>query len=128
LRHLDFTETFTAGMVLACVGLYGVTAYSIVRRTNEIGIRIALGASRASVLGSVLKTALAQVFLGLAIGVPLVLAGGSILASLLYGIKGTDPVILGAAVAILVGCAVIAALFPALRATKIDPVAALRCE
>src|SRR5205823_7458690 len=82
------TELFGAlALVLACVGLYGVTAYAVARRTNEIGIRMALGADRSNVLGLVLRSTLSQIGLGLAIGIPAALAGGRVLASQLYGVN-----------------------------------------
>ncbi|MHB8656293.1 MAG: ADOP family duplicated permease [Terriglobia bacterium] len=121
------TELFgLLALILACVGLYGVTSYSVGRRTNEIGIRMALGADRRNVLGLVLRGALAQVCLGLAIGIPVALAGGRLLATQLYGVKSHDPVILGLAAGILAACAVLAALIPARRAAKVDPMVALR--
>ncbi len=123
------TELFGAlALILACVGLYGVTAYGVARRTNEIGIRMALGADRRNVLGLVLRAALAQLGLGLAIGIPATLAGGNLLASQLYGVKSYDPVILGVAAVVLAGCAIVAAYFPARRATRVDPMVALRYE
>jgi macrolide transport system ATP-binding/permease protein len=115
-------------LVLACVGLYGVTSYSVARRTNEIGIRMALGAGRESVLGLVLRGALIQVVVGLALGTPLALAGGRLLSSELYGVKPYDVVIVGFAVATLTICAFVAGLVPARRATKVDPMVALRHE
>jgi predicted permease len=115
-------------LILACVGLYGVTAYGVARRTNEIGIRMALGAARRNVLGLVLRGALAQLGLGLAIGIPVALAGGRMLAGQLYGVKSYDPIILGLAAVILAACALLAASVPARRATKVDPMVALRCE
>jgi ABC-type antimicrobial peptide transport system permease subunit len=115
-------------LVLACVGLYGVTAYAVARRTNEIGIRMALGADRRNVLSLVLRSALVQVGLGLAIGIPVALAGGRLLAGQLYGIKNYDPLILGLAVMILIGCALLAASVPARRAASLDPLVALRYE
>ena len=123
------TELFgLLALVLACVGLYGVTAYAVERRTNEIGIRMALGAGRRNVLGLVLGSALTQLGLGLAIGIPAALAGGRLLAGQLYGVKSYDPMILGLAASILAGCAVLAASVPARRATKVDPMVALRQE
>jgi ABC-type antimicrobial peptide transport system permease subunit len=115
-------------LVLACVGLYGVTAYAVARRTNEIGIRMALGADRRNVLRSVLRSVLAQVGLGLVFGIPVALAGGRVLAGQLYGLRSYDPITIGYATAILVGFAVLAALIPARRATRVDPMVALRCE
>ncbi len=123
------TELFGAlALVLACVGLYGVTAYGVARRTNEIGIRMALGADGGNVLGLVLRGALAQLGVGLAIGIPAAIAGGHVLAHQLYGVKSYDPMILGAAALILAACAIVAASVPARRATRVDPMVALRYE
>jgi len=123
------TELFGAlALILACVGLYGVTAYGVARRTNEIGIRMALGADRRNVLGLVLRAAIFQLGLGLAIGIPAALAGGNLLASQLYGIKSYDPMIFGVAALVLAGCAIVAAYIPARRATRVDPLVALRYE
>jgi ABC-type antimicrobial peptide transport system permease subunit len=108
--------------------VYGVTAYSVARRTAEIGIRMALGANRGSVLGLVLRGALLQLRIGLAIGLPVALAGGRLLASQLYGVKSYDPRIVGLASAILAVCALFAGLVPARRAASIDPMQALRTE
>ncbi|MGH9397934.1 MAG: ABC transporter permease [Terriglobia bacterium] len=123
------TELFgLLALILACVGLYGVTSYSVARRTNEIGIRMALGADRANVLWLVLRGALIQLGIGLAIGIPVALAGGRLMASQLYGVKSHDPYILGVAAVVLAVCAALAALVPARRAASIDPMQALRIE
>jgi len=123
------TELFGAlGLVLACVGLYGVTAYMVARRTNEIGIRMALGADRRNILDLVLRGAFTQVTLGLALGIPVALAGGRLLSAELYGVESHDPVILGLAVITLAACAFVAGLVPARRATNVDPMTALRFE
>jgi predicted permease len=123
------TELFGGlALILACVGLYGVAAYSVARRTNEIGIRMALGADRGNVLALVLRAALAQVGFGLAIGVPVALAGSRVLASQLWGVKSNDPVILAIAALVLGVCALFAASLPARRATRVDPMVALRYE
>ena len=123
------TELFgTLALILACIGLYGVTAYGVARRTNEIGIRMALGADRGSVLGLVLRAALAQLGMGLAMGIPAALAGGRVLVSQLYGVKSYDPMIIGVAAAVLAACAVLAASIPARRATRVDPIVALHYE
>jgi ABC-type antimicrobial peptide transport system permease subunit len=123
------TELFAAlALTLACVGLYGVTAYSVARRTGEFGIRMALGANRVNVLALVLRGALLQLAVGLAVGIPVALGGSRLLASQLYGLKSYDPLILGAAVFILAACALVAGLVPAQRAAKVDPMVALRYE
>ncbi len=123
------TELFgLLALTLACVGLYGVTAYSVARRISEIGIRMALGATRGSVLALVLRGALVQVALGLAIGIPVALAGGRLLSAELYGVKSHDPLILGLAVVTLAACASVAGFVPARRATMVDPMVALRYE
>lgn len=123
------TELFGGlALILACVGLYGVTSYSVARRTNEIGIRMALGADRQRILGMVLRRALFQAVLGLAIGVPTALGGARLLAAELYGVKSYDPKILTLAALILASCALVAGFIPARRATKIDPMVALRYE
>jgi macrolide transport system ATP-binding/permease protein len=115
-------------LAVATVGLYGITAYSVVRRTSEIGVRIALGASRTDVVAMVLRSAVLQTGLGLAIGIPISLWGASVLASQLYGVKAYDPLMLAAATAILGACGMLAGLVPALRAAGIDPIKALRSE
>jgi ABC-type antimicrobial peptide transport system permease subunit len=115
-------------LLLACVGLYGVTAYAVTQRTNEIGIRMALGADRRNVLGLVLSSALMQLGIGLAFGIPVALAGGRMLADQLYGIKSYDPMIFGLAAIVLAACALLAASVPAHRAASVDPLVALRYE
>jgi len=123
------TELFgLLALVLACVGLYGVTSYSVARRTNEIGIRMALGASQRRVLGLVLRGAFVQVVGGLAVGIPLALAGARLLSSELYGVKPYNAVIVGLAVITLAACAFVAAFVPGRRATNVDPIVALRHE
>ena len=123
------TELFALlAVALACVGLYGVTAYSVARRTNEIGIRVALGASRANVLNMVLRGAFVQIVAGLLIGVPLAVAGARVMGSLLYDVSGDGPAMIATAAVILSTCALVAALVPARRATRVDPMVALRYE
>lgn len=123
------SELFGAlALILACIGLYGVTAYTAARRTNEIGIRMALGAGRKSVLGLVLGGAFVNVGIGLAIGIPVALAGGRLLGSELYGVTSLDPLIYVLSVAVLAICALAAALVPAHRASSLDPITALRNE
>jgi len=115
-------------LLLACLGLYGVTAYAVTRRTREIGIRMAIGASPGAVLTTVLRGALVQLGLGVLIGVPAALAAGRLLQAMLYGVSGQDPWLLTLAVAVLAVCAVSAGLIPARRAAALDPVRALRVE
>ena len=115
-------------LVLASIGIYGVTAYSVGTRTNEIGVRMALGADQRSVLGLILRSALALIFFGLLLGMPLTLAAGRFLGSQLYGINQYDPAALGVAIMVVGISALIAALIPAFRASSISPVAALRAE
>jgi macrolide transport system ATP-binding/permease protein len=115
-------------LILACVGLYGVTAFGVSRRTNEFGLRMALGADHNNVLGLVLRAALAQLGLGLLIGTSVALAAGRLIASQLYGVKGDDPLILSVAALVLAACAILAASVPALSATRVDPMVALRYE
>jgi ABC-type antimicrobial peptide transport system permease subunit len=115
-------------LLLACVGLYGVVAYSVARRSGEIGVRIALGAARRNVIGMVLRGACLQIGIGLAIGLPVTVAAGRALASQLYGIKSWDPLVLGSASAVLAACALIASFVPARRAASVDPMQALRSE
>jgi predicted permease len=123
------TELFgLLALVLACVGLYGLTSYSVARRTNEIGIRMTLGANRGNVVWLVLRTALLQLGVGLAVGIPVALAGGRLAASQLYNVKSYDPVILAVSAAVLTVCALLAGFIPARRAASVDPVQALRIE
>jgi predicted permease len=118
----------TLALVLACVGLYGVMSYFVVRRTGEIGIRMALGASKSGVISMVLRSALIQIVLGLSLGIPAALFAGHLMASQLYGVGAYDPLALFAATAILALCAAIAGFIPARRAASIEPMKALRTE
>jgi predicted permease len=115
-------------LTLASVGLYGITAWSVARRTGEIGVRTALGATRGQVFQLILKGALAQTGVGLALGIPVALASGRLLAGQVYGVETSDPIILTIASLALGICAAMAVMIPALRATSVDPVAALRAE
>jgi predicted permease len=115
-------------LVLAAVGLYGVLAYGVSQRTNEIGIRMALGAEPGRLLRSVLGTAMAWVGIGIAIGLSLALAVGRLLSSLLFGLDAIDPATLLLTTAVLFGVATLAAYAPARRASRLDPVRALRYE
>ena len=123
------TELFgILALLLACIGLYGVTAYSVARRTGEIGIRMALGANRSNVVGMVLRGVLAQLGVGLLAGLPVAFAGGRLLSSQLYGVKSYDPVIVASAAIVLAASALLAGLVPARRAASIEPMRALRTE
>ncbi len=115
-------------LVLASIGLYGITAYAVARRGSEIGIRTALGASRASVIAMILRGVLLQIACGLAIGIPAALALGKYVQHQLYGIDSSDPIALGGAALLLIACACLAGFVPARRATAIDPATALRLE
>ncbi len=115
-------------LVLASIGLYGVTAYTVERRTGEIGIRMALGADRVSVLRLVMRGAFGQVLLGLIIGVPAALLFGRLMAGQLYGITPYSPMVLCAAALVLALAAGLAAVLPAVRAARIEPMVALRTE
>jgi predicted permease len=115
-------------LVLAAIGLYGVTAYTVAQRTNEIGIRMALGADRAKVVGMVLQGAFRRVGLGLVLGVPLSIGAGYLLSAQLYQVQFWDPLALGAGALSLALCAFIAAVIPARRAASISPIRALRIE
>jgi predicted permease len=116
------------GLVLAAVGLYGVTAYGVEQRTSEIGVRMALGADRRNVIGMVLKGAFLQVGIGLAIGIPAAIGAGYLIASQLFGVAPRDPLLLLMATILLGAAALAAAILPALRAANLDPVVALRSE
>jgi predicted permease len=113
-------------LLLAAVGIYGVTSYTVERRTPEVGLRMALGADRRDVLREVLKRSLAQVLAGLALGVPLALGMGRLVAAHLYNVSSYNPLILGGAFGVLMVAAVLAAFAPATRAASIEPVEALR--
>ena len=115
-------------LLLAAVGLYGVTAYSVAQRTNEIGIRMALGARSGAVVADVLRGAFARVALGLGLGLPLAVLAGRLISSQLYGVSFWDPVALAAATGALAACGLIAALVPASAAASISPMTALRSE
>ena len=113
-------------LVLAAIGLYGVTAYTVAQRTNEIGIRMALGAARGNVVGMVLQGAFRRVLVGLAIGIPLAIGAGYLLSAQLYGVRFWDPLALGVSALALATCAFFAAVIPARRAASISPIRALR--
>lgn len=115
-------------LLLAAVGLYGVTAYTVAQKTNEIGIRMALGADRAKVIQLILTGAFSRVVLGLLLGLPMAIGAGKLLSAQLYGVAWWDPPALTVATAALVMCAFLAAIIPANRAASISPMNALRIE
>jgi ABC-type antimicrobial peptide transport system permease subunit len=115
-------------LILAGTGLYGVASYTVVRRTREMGLRMALGADRGGVILLVLRGAMLPIALGLLIGVPASLAAGWGMASQLFGVQPFDPWILGIAVLALVICALFAAFLPARRAASVEPMVALRSD
>jgi predicted permease len=115
-------------LLLAGIGIYGVMAYAVARRTAEIGVRIALGAAPAKIEWMILRDGLLLIAVGAAIGLPLSIAAGRIGASLLYGVKPNDPVAFVLTVTVLVSIGVLAALLPARRAAAVEPIVALRHE
>ncbi len=115
-------------LLLACIGLYGVMTYNVMRRTNEIGVRMALGAQAKGVLWLVLKESLTLLAVGVGIGVPVALAVTRLLQSQLFGVGSSDPLTLVAAIAIVATTTMIAGYFPARRAAHVDPMVALRYE
>jgi predicted permease len=115
-------------LLLAAIGLYGVTAYSVLRRTPEIGIRMALGAARGRVIGMVMRGALLQAAVGLAIGVPIAMLCVRFVKSQLFDIAHVDTVVMAGAIGVLAAAASVAAIIPARKAASIDPVKALRVE
>jgi predicted permease len=115
-------------LLLACVGLYGVLSYAVARRTNEIGIRVALGAQRRDVLWLVLREALTLVLIGIAIGLGASLAATQTASTLLFGLQPNDPLTLGLATLLLLTVAALSGYLPARRAARVDPLVALRHE
>jgi predicted permease len=115
-------------LLLSCIGIFGLTAYNVTRRTGEIGIRMALGARPGDVAWPVLRQALALTGIGIAVGLPLTLVATRIVRGLIFGITPHDPLTIVGAVAVLLGVAVLAAWIPARRAARIDPMEALRYE
>src|SRR5262245_29527254 len=115
-------------LVLAGIGIYGVVSYSDTQCTHDIGVRMALGASRFAVLGAVLKRAMSMAALGIALGTAIAFAATRVMKELLFGVSATDPVTFGTVALILGSVTLLASYIPARRATKVDPIVALRCE
>jgi ABC-type antimicrobial peptide transport system permease subunit len=115
-------------MLLACLGLYGILSYMVAQRAKEIGIRMALGAARRDVLWLVLRDALRLVLLGAALGIPAALASARLVTSQLFDVTAADPVAIGLATLVLLAVAAVAGYLPARRATRVDPLVALRVE
>ena len=113
---------------LSCIGIYGVMSYVVTRRTNEIGIRMALGAARSNMLWMVLREILTLISIGVVIGVPITLAGDRLVSHMLFGLRPTDPLTLVTATVLLVVIAAIAGYLPARRASLVNPMVALRYE
>ena len=115
-------------LLLASVGLYGLIAYSTMRRTGEIGIRMALGADRADVIAPILGEALRLTAIGVVIGLALEVAAGRAASSMLYGVSAADPLTIVGASLLMLTAAALAGFLPARRASKVDPMVALRYE
>jgi predicted permease len=135
--HTVDQERFVAGMTalfgslalgLACLGLFGVMSYTVSRRTTEFGVRMALGARPFNLLWFVFRESLTLVGLGLAVGLPTVLMASQALTRVLVGIRGSDPMTLAGATLLLAVVAGLAGIIPAWRASRVDPMVALRCE
>jgi ABC-type antimicrobial peptide transport system permease subunit len=116
------------GLLLAAIGIYGVTAYSVQRRVREMGIRIALGADRRSVLGLILRQSLTLTAVGVGIGLAASGVASQVVRSFLFGVSALDPLTFGGGAALFIAVAIAASLGPALRAARVDPMAALRAE
>jgi ABC-type antimicrobial peptide transport system permease subunit len=115
-------------LVLACVGLYGIMTHAVVRRTNEIGIRMALGAARRSIVWMVLRQTFVLVILGIAIGIPAALVAAKLVSTQLFGLRASDPLTLLASIIVLSLVALLAGYLPARKASRVDPLVALRYE
>jgi ABC-type antimicrobial peptide transport system permease subunit len=113
-------------LILASLGLYGVTSYSVSQRTREIGVRMALGADRSRIIRTVVGGPLLETLVGLLIGIPLALLVGRGITTQLYGVSSQDPLVIATAVSVLVVTALVAAAIPARRAASLDPAQTLR--
>jgi ABC-type antimicrobial peptide transport system permease subunit len=115
-------------LLLACIGLYGVMAHGVLRRTKEIGIRMALGAERRGIVWMVMRETLVLVVAGIAVGVPVALGAARLISSQLFGLGPADPLTLVASALVLIGVASLAGFLPARKASKVNPLTALRYE
>ena len=115
-------------LLVASIGLFGVMSYSVARRTNEIGIRMTLGARTRDVMGLVMRESLVLVAAGVVIGVAAAMAASRLVASLLFGLTPTDPLAMAGAIVVMLLVSALAGYLPARRASKVDPMVALRCE
>jgi hypothetical protein len=123
-----FTAMGVLALIVAAIGVYSVVAYAVSQRTNEMGIRIALGAKAADVVALVVANGLRTVAIGVVAGVLVTLALGRLVTSLLYGTSARDPLVLGGAAAVLMLIGIAASLVPALRASRVDPISALKTD
>jgi putative ABC transport system permease protein len=118
----------SVALLLALVGVYGVLAYSVGRRTAEIGLRVALGATPGKILGLIVGQGMRPIFIGIGVGLAGALALSRFVSSLLFGVKPVDPVTYGAVTLLVIAAALLSCYVPALRALRVDPVSALRQE
>ena len=116
----------TLAVLLACIGLFGLMSYNVARRTNEIGVRLALGAQRRAVIGMVMSESIWLVAIGVVLGLAAVLWAGRFLQTVVYGLSSSDPLTIGGAVALIAGVTALAAGAPARRASNVNPIEALR--
>jgi putative ABC transport system permease protein len=115
-------------LLLAAIGIYGVTSYGVAQRRAEIGLRMALGANRGQVLGMIIRGGMTTIAIGLCLGVVLSLALTRLMSGLLFSVHASDPIALAGAASVLILAALVAIFIPARRATRVNPMSALRCE